>query len=353
MSSFPIFPRAGGDTRREPPTAIPKLPILNLGKISFASMGGSSEVLHFPENDFGYDIQHSSDEDLDGMEAAVGLFEARNARRDAAADAYTKTLEANERERVAREKSETQKSLRTLRARRTKFELAAAVTPTRSSRGVSRARPEYEQSSDDLQKETEDSEAKQSETLRERRKRVDQRIAALLGEERTSEASFGTAFGDKAVPEFSKQHSPSMNNYSLSHDSCDAVAIAHATLASAQVAKTYVPPKWKQRWDVRELTENGNGLFAEETRANEHLGGVRVRTNDAAIAASSALRLHPPGGSNSMAKAVSAIQINDSQTLHELLSTQQLRSAQLDTIDELSGVTLLTLASSKGNQKAV
>jgi hypothetical protein len=54
-----------------------------------------------------------------------------------------------------------------------------------------------------------------------------------------------------------------------------------------------------------------------------------------------------------MAKAVSAIQINDSQTLHELLSTQQLRSAQLDTIDELSGVTLLTLASSKGNQKAV
>ena len=35
-------------------------------------MGGSAEALHFPENDAAYDVEDSSDEDLDGMEAAVG-----------------------------------------------------------------------------------------------------------------------------------------------------------------------------------------------------------------------------------------------------------------------------------------
>ena len=77
MSSFPIVPRAGGPDRA-PPRAV-ALPSLDLGKISFAAMGGSAEILHFPENDVAYDVD-SSDEDLDGMEAAVAAFEARRAR---------------------------------------------------------------------------------------------------------------------------------------------------------------------------------------------------------------------------------------------------------------------------------
>jgi hypothetical protein len=40
----------------------------------------SAEVLHFPENDESYDVD-SSDEDLDGMEAAVVRFEARREQR--------------------------------------------------------------------------------------------------------------------------------------------------------------------------------------------------------------------------------------------------------------------------------
>ena len=77
MSSFPIVPRAGRPDRA-PPRAV-ALPSLDLGKISFAAMGGGAEILHFPENDVAYDVD-SSDEDLDGMEAAVAAFEARRAR---------------------------------------------------------------------------------------------------------------------------------------------------------------------------------------------------------------------------------------------------------------------------------
>ena len=68
MSSFPIVPRAGAPDRA-PPRAV-ALPSLDLGKISFAAMGGSAEILHFPENDVAYDVD-SSDEDLDGMEAVI------------------------------------------------------------------------------------------------------------------------------------------------------------------------------------------------------------------------------------------------------------------------------------------
>ena len=54
----------------------PRMGRLDLSKISFAAMGGSAEPLHLPENDDAYDVD-SSDEDLDGMEAAVARFEAR------------------------------------------------------------------------------------------------------------------------------------------------------------------------------------------------------------------------------------------------------------------------------------
>ena len=76
------------------------MPTLDLGKISFASMGGSAAPVVLPENDDPYDVD-SSDEDLDGMEAAVAMHEARRARReelDAARSANAAAREAVERE---------------------------------------------------------------------------------------------------------------------------------------------------------------------------------------------------------------------------------------------------------------
>ena len=82
MSAFPIVPRAGGARGGSSAPAGPfVMPTLDLGKISFASMGGSAAPVVLPENDDPYDVD-SSDEDLDGMEAAVAMHEARRARRE-------------------------------------------------------------------------------------------------------------------------------------------------------------------------------------------------------------------------------------------------------------------------------
>ena len=263
MSSFPIVPRAGGPDRA-PPRAV-ALPALNLGKISFAAMGGSAELLHFPENDVAYDVD-SSDEDLDGMEAAVEAFEARRRRAEEIAMARARSLDADE--RLAREKVETEQSLRQLRARRERFEAALAargsVAETRRI-GKSQGQIDVEDA-----RSTAFAEAAALEALRQRRARIDARIAALLGE---------------CHPE----------RRDASDDvSASASAVARAARAAAAVDAEYVVPQWKQRRDRRLAEEAAAAAAAPDSRridaiwANsqtEDAGDVKQNVGAALVAA--------------------------------------------------------------------
>ena len=124
----------------------------------------------------------SSDEDLDGMEAAVAAFEARRARAREMAAARARSSDADE--RLAREKAETETSLRLLRARRERFEAAlAAREPVKETRRIGKA---YGQIDVEDARSTAFAEAAALEALRQRRARIDARIAALLGECRRS-----------------------------------------------------------------------------------------------------------------------------------------------------------------------
>ena len=260
MSSFPIVPRAGGPDRA-PPRAV-ALPALNLGKISFAAMGGSAELLHFPENDVAYDVD-SSDEDLDGMEAAVEAFEARRRRTEEIAMARARAEDADE--RLAREKVETEQSLRQLRARRERFEAALAargsVAETRRI-GKSQGQIDVEDA-----RSTAFAEAAALEALRQRRARIDARIAALLGE---------------CHPE----------RRDASDDvSASASAIARAARAAAAVDAEYVVPQWKQRRDRRLAEEAAAAAAAPDGRidagrdATEDGGDVKQNVGAALVAA--------------------------------------------------------------------
>ena len=101
------------------------MPSLDLGKISFAAMGGSSEALHFPENDDAYDVD-SSDEDLDGMEAAVAQFEERRRRREALDQAAAASRDAAE--ALERETRDAARAVANLRDQRRRFEAARAAS---------------------------------------------------------------------------------------------------------------------------------------------------------------------------------------------------------------------------------
>jgi hypothetical protein len=329
MSSFPIVPRAGGPDR-VPPRAV-ALPSLDLGKISFAAMGGSAEILHFPENDVAYDVD-SSDEDLDGMEAAVDAFEARRARAGEMAAARARSSDADE--RLAREKAETETSLRLLRARRERFEAAlAAREPVKETRRIGKA---YGQIDVEDARSTAFAEAAALEALRQRRARIDARIAALLGERRPERKDAAD----------------------------DASSIARAARAAAAVDAEYVAPKWKQRRDRRLAEEEAaarrsapDGGEGEKRDENEK---AFPKNANGAVANENAIRA-------AFAAAARLTRRGDAEGLRSMLCTDPTRvflNGRLDDhvravpsgdgrdatrLDENAGFTLLTLACGLGD----
>ena len=196
-SAFPIRPGNRREDGRPPDRPmiraegtgeLVRLPSIDVSRISFAAMGGSAEDLRgaFPENDVAYDVD-SSDEDLDGMEAAVGRFERRAAERES----LRRAAEANEdaARRLATETRETARAVEGLRQQRRRFEEARVVAERREKGPASVVgdgrvagsipgdadRPSSSSSiADDEERELRD--------LRERRRRVDERIARLLEE---------------------------------------------------------------------------------------------------------------------------------------------------------------------------
>ena len=193
-SAFPIRPGNRRDDGRPPDVPmvhmsadgdgegeLVPLPSIDISKISFAAMGGSAEDLRhaFPENDVAYDVD-SSDEDLDGMEAAVERYERRAAERASLKAA----AEANEdaARRLASETRETARAVESLREQRRRFEEARAVA---ERGGASPDNPTVTSSipgADERDDEDIDDEDRQLIELRERRRRVDERIARLLQE---------------------------------------------------------------------------------------------------------------------------------------------------------------------------
>lgn len=324
MSSFPIVPRAGGPDRA-PPRAV-ALPALNLGKISFAAMGGSAELLHFPENDVVYDVD-SSDEDLDGMEAAVEAFEARRRRAEEIAMARARAEDADE--RLAREKVETEQSLRQLRARRERFEAALAargsVAETRRI-GKSQGQIDVEDA-----RSTAFAEAAALEALRQRRARIDARIAALLGE---------------CHPE----------RRDASDDvSASASAVARAARAAAAVDAEYVVPQWKQRRDRRLAEEAAAAAAAPDSRridagrdATEDAGDIKQNVGAALVAAARLTRRGDAEGLRDFLLSSS----HRGTTLRENIDAHLMRSSAPKDGDEdetFEGFTLLTLACVRGD----
>ena len=328
MSSFPIVPRAGGPDRA-PPRAV-ALPALNLGKISFAAMGGSAELLHFPENDVAYDVD-SSDEDLDGMEAAVEAFEARRRRAEAIAMARARAEDADE--RLAREKVETEQSLRQLRARRERFEAALAargsVAETRRI-GKSQGQIDVEDA-----RSTAFAEAAALEALRQRRARIDARIAALLGE---------------CHPE---------RRDALDEASASASAIARAARAAAAVDAAYVVPQWKQRRDRRRAEEaaaaaasGADGRIDAGRDANED-GGDEKQDVGAALVAAARLIVTRRGDAEGLrdfllSSSHRGTRLRENIDAHLKCSSAPSKKDE-DEDETFEGFTLLTLACVRGD----
>ena len=276
------MPRAGGPDRA-PPRAV-ALPSLDLGKISFAAMGGSAEILHFPENDVAYDVD-SSDEDLDGMEAAVAAFEARRARAREMAAARARSSDADE--RLAREKAETETSLRLLRARRERFEAAlAAREPVKETRRIGKA---YGQIDVEDARSTAFAEAAALEALRQRRARIDARIAALLGECRPERKDAAD----------------------------DASSVARAARAAAAVDAEYVAPKWKQRRDRRRAEEEAAARRSAQPDGGElEKRDENPKNANGAVANEDAIRA-------AFAAAARLTRAGDAEGLRALLRTER------------------------------
>ena len=193
-SAFPIRPGNRRDDGRPPDVPmvhmsadgegegeLVPLPSIDISKISFAAMGGSAEDLRhaFPENDVAYDVD-SSDEDLDGMEAAVERYERRAAERASLKAA----AEANEdaARRLASETRETARAVESLREQRRRFEEARAVAERGGASPDNPKIPSSIPGADERDDEDIDDEDRQLIELRERRRRVDERIARLLQE---------------------------------------------------------------------------------------------------------------------------------------------------------------------------
>ena len=235
MSAFPIVPRAGGARggSSAPAGSSFVMPTLDLGKISFASMGGSAAPVVLPENDDPYDVD-SSDEDLDGMEAAVAMHEARRARREELDAA--RSANAAAREAVEREAREARRAVEALRAQRRRFEDARRVGVLTTATAA-------------------DEETRELDELRARRERVDARIDALL---RDDERRGREARDDPAADAKAK---------TVDDDDDDAREL----------------PRWKRRREARWAEEARRAAAALEARDP---GG----TSDAAFARSSSVR---------------------------------------------------------------
>ena len=364
-SAFPIRPGNRREDGRPPDRPmiraegtgeLVRLPSIDVSRISFAAMGGSAEDLRgaFPENDVAYDVD-SSDEDLDGMEAAVGRFERRAAERES----LRRAAEANEdaARRLATETRETARAVEGLRQQRRRFEEARVVAERREKGPASVAgdarvagsipgdadRPSSSSSiADDEERELRD--------LRERRRRVDERIARLLeeaagydreremvaGSNPTRDDELALAVGDRER-----------------HRRLEEEAAARKDDVDVDVDYDYAP-RWKRRQEERWAREAEEAAAAlERAEAAASRDGTTPESREGAGAAAG---VAPPSplvpaarSGDDLAEAARAIVENRAEDFARTLAHL---TSLVDARDE-AGDTLLHLAASLDRKRCV
>ena len=319
-------------------------------------MGGSAEDLRgaFPENDVAYDVD-SSDEDLDGMEAAVGRFERRAAERES----LRRAAEANEdaARRLATETRETARAVEGLRQQRRRFEEARVVAERREKGPASVAdgarvagsipgdadRPSSSSIADDEERELRD--------LRERRRRVDERIARLLEEaagydrEREMVAGSNPTRDDElalAVGDLERRRRLEEEEAARKDDDDVDVDYDYA-------------PRWKRRQEERWAREAEEAAAAlERAEAAASRDGTTPESREGAGAAAGVAPPSPlvpaaPRSGDDLAEAARAIVENRAEDFARTLAHL---TSLVDARDE-AGDTLLHLAASLDRKRCV
>ena len=361
-SAFPIRPGNRREDGRPPNRPmiraegtgeLVRLPSIDISRISFAAMGGSAEDLRgaFPENDVAYDVD-SSDEDLDGMEAAVERFERRAAERESLRAA----AEANEdaARRLATEARETAAAVESLRQQRRRFEEARVVAERRENgvavsgdAGEGRVagsmpgdadRPSSSSFADDEERELRD--------LRERRRRVDERIARLLeeaagydreremvaGSNPTRDDELALAVGDRER-----------------HRRLEEEAAARKDDDDVDVDYDYAP-RWKRRQEERWAREAEEAAAAlERAEAAASRDGTAPESREGAGVAPPSPLVPAARSGDDLAEAARAIVENRAEDFARTLAHL---TSLVDARDE-AGDTLLHLAASLDRKRCV
>jgi hypothetical protein len=328
-----------------------RLPSIDVSRISFAAMGGSAEDLRgaFPENDVAYDVD-SSDEDLDGMEAAVGRFERRAAERES----LRRAAEANEdaARRLATETRETARAVEGLRQQRRRFEEARVVAERREKGPASVAdgarvagsipgdadRPSSSSIADDEERELRD--------LRERRRRVDERIARLLeeaaGYDREREMAAGsnpTRDDELALAVGDRER----------HRRLEEEAAARKDDDDVDVDYDYAP-RWKRRQEERWAREAEEAAAAlERAEAAASRDGTAPESREGAGVAPPSPLVPAARSGDDLAEAARAIVENRAEDFARTLAHL---TSLVDARDE-AGDTLLHLAASLDRKRCV
>ena len=365
-SAFPIRPGNRREDGRPPDRPmiraegtgeLVRLPSIDVSRISFAAMGGSAEDLRgaFPENDVAYDVD-SSDEDLDGMEAAVGRFERRAAERES----LRRAAEANEdaARRLATETRETARAVEGLRQQRRRFEEARVVAERREKGPASVAgdgrvagsipgdadRPSSSSIADDEERELRD--------LRERRRRVDERIARLLeeaaGYDREREMVAGsnpTRDDELALAVGDRERHRRLEEEAAARKDDD---------VDVDVDYDYAP-RWKRRQEERWAREAEEAAAAlERAEAAASRDGTTLESREGAGAAAGVAPPSPlvpaaPRSGDDLAEAARAIVENRAEDFARTLAHL---TSLVDARDE-AGDTLLHLAASLDRKRCV
>ena len=323
-----------------------RLPSIDVSRISFAAMGGSAEDLRgaFPENDVAYDVD-SSDEDLDGMETAVGRFERRAAERES----LRRAAEANEdaARRLATETRETARAVEGLRQRRRRFEEARVAAERRGKGPASVAGDGRVAGSIPGDADRPFDEERELRDLRERRRRVDERIARLLeeaagydreremvaGSNPTRDDELALAVGDRErrrrLEEEDAAREDDDDDVDVDHD--------HA-------------PRWKRRQEERWAREAEEVAAAlERAEVASSLDGTAPESREAAGLAPPSPLVPAARSADDLAEAANAIVENRAEDFARTLAYL----ASLVNARDEAGDTLLHLAASLDRRRCV
>lgn len=224
------------------------------------AMGGSAEPVHYPENDLAYDVD-SSDEDLDGMEAAVARFEERRRRRAALEAMSSRSKDAAS--ALEKEREETAAAVAALREQRRRFEEARAAgrpEPRGEAEAAFTAAPgSLSLRAREAVMAAAAEEDRERRALQRRREDIDRRLAALLDAEGSVDARRG---GER------------------DGSGASLVSTPVRAAAAAAVEQEYRAPRWKLRQEERWAAEAREQAALLEAEADHRVPAWKQRRDE-------------------------------------------------------------------------